>query len=51
MIKTIKHDKRTKHKKSKSLRSNIATHPFVMASVIAAIALVIWVILLQWLHI
>ena len=48
MRKTIRHDKRTKNKKGKALKSDIAFHPFVMASIIAAIAVVVWVILFQW---
>ncbi|CAN5196901.1 hypothetical protein BH11BAC6_BH11BAC6_14570 [soil metagenome] len=51
MIKSIKHDKRTKNKKSKALRSDIAIHPFVIVSVIAAVALVIWAILFNGLRI
>ena len=47
MIKIIKHDKRTINKKSKGLKSDIAAHPFVTVSIIAAIAVVVWVILFQ----
>jgi hypothetical protein len=45
MIKPVKHDKRAKHKKNKGLAANIAVHPFVLAGIIAAIALVVWGIL------
>jgi hypothetical protein len=38
-------DKRTKKKISKSLRSNIAVHPFVIVSILAALAIVIWAIM------
>jgi len=49
MIKPIILDKRAKNKKIKSLKSNIATHPFVIVPLLAAIALVIWVIMFYWL--
>ncbi|MBG9378322.1 hypothetical protein I5907_18940 [Panacibacter sp. DH6] len=38
----VKHDKRAKHQKSKSLSNNVATHPFVLAGVIAAITITVF---------
>lgn len=51
MIKPIRHDKRTKNKKSRALLCNIAAHPFMLAAVIAAVALVVWALLFYGLHI
>ncbi len=45
MIKPIKHDKLIRNKKSKSLKFNIAVHPFVMVSLLAALVMVVLVIL------
>jgi len=50
MIKPIKHDKSAKHKKSKALKSNIAVHPFVMVSILAALVTVILAITFFWLR-
>ena len=43
MIKPAKFYKSIKHKKIKSLGSNIAVHPFVIIGITAAIALVVLV--------
>ena len=51
MLKPIKHYKTAKNKKSKALKKDIAMHPFVMATVIAAVAIVIWVIMFNWFRI
>ena len=44
MIKFSKFDKRTKNKVSKRIRKNLATHPFVVVAIIAAISVTIWAI-------
>jgi hypothetical protein len=34
--------KMARSKKSKSVKSDIAVHPFVIASIVAAVAIVVW---------
>gem|GEM_PF-4003147 len=41
MIRPIKHDKSTRHKKSRSFRLNIAVHPLVIVTILAAVTLVV----------
>ncbi|MBS1660994.1 MAG: hypothetical protein JST68_08075 [Bacteroidetes bacterium] len=41
----IKHDKSSKHRKSKSFKSNIAIHPFVIFAITAALTLIIFLVL------
>ncbi|CAN5675654.1 hypothetical protein BH10BAC2_BH10BAC2_02640 [soil metagenome] len=50
MTQPIRHDKRTKNKKSKAVQANIALHPFVTITIIAAIAIVVWLILFEGLR-
>lgn len=40
-----KHDKRSRNRLGKAFKSNIAVHPFVMVSIAAALAVVVWVIM------
>ncbi|HRI20002.1 MAG TPA: hypothetical protein PLA68_03585 [Panacibacter sp.] len=51
MLKTVKHHKSAKNKKSKALKRDIAIHPFTIVTVIAAVAVVIWVIMFNWFRI
>jgi hypothetical protein len=51
MLKPIKHDTAAKHKKSKSVKSNIAVHPFVLAALMAAITIVVMGIIFLWLSV
>jgi hypothetical protein len=51
MRQRIQYDKRTKNKKSKALQNNIAMHPFATITVVAAIAIVVWLILFEGLRI
>ena len=41
MLKPIKFDKASKHKKSKGLRSNVSMHPFVLVAILAALTVVV----------
>lgn len=50
MKRPIQHDKRTKNKRSKAGQTNIAVHPFITITIIAAITLVVWFILLEGLY-
>ena len=42
MANPSKYDKRSRHKVSKRIRKNLATHPFVIVAIIAAIAVTVW---------
>jgi hypothetical protein len=42
MIKFSKFDRRSKNKVNKRIRSNLAMHPFVVISIVAAIAVTVW---------
>jgi hypothetical protein len=35
-------DRRSKNKVSKRIKNNISTHPFIVASIVAALAIVVW---------
>jgi len=48
MLRPVKHDKRSSHKKSKSFRSNMAIHPFVIAAILTALTLVIFICLIYF---
>ena len=45
MTRPIKHDKSAKHRKSKAFKSNISVHPFVLITIAAALAVVVFLIL------
>ncbi|HWB27971.1 MAG TPA: hypothetical protein VG738_21005 [Chitinophagaceae bacterium] len=45
MRKPVKHDTSAKNKKSYSVKNNAAVNPFVLVSILAAIAVVVWVII------
>jgi hypothetical protein len=45
-----KFDRRYKNKVSKRIRKNLATHPFVIVSIVAAIAVTVWTIAFLILH-
>lgn len=51
MLKPVKHYKGAKNKRSKALKRNIAMHPFIIVTVIAATAITIWVIVFNWFRI
>jgi hypothetical protein len=42
MANPSKYDKRSKNRVSKGIRKNLATHPFVIVAIIAAIAVTVW---------
>jgi hypothetical protein len=42
MLRLSKFDRRSKNKVSKRINNNISTHPFVIASIVAALAMVVW---------
>jgi len=48
MRRQIKHYKTHKNKRSRAVKGNIAVHPFVQASILAAILVVLVVIILLW---
>ena len=50
MIRPIKHYKTSKHKKSKTLKSNLAVHPFVLVAITAALAVVVFLIVVYFLR-
>jgi len=50
MKRPIKHHKASKHKKSKSLQSNVAVHPFVMVAMAAALTVVVFLIVVYFLR-
>ena len=50
MNRPIKHHKVSKHKKSKSLQSNVAVHPFVMIAIAAALTVVVFLIVVYFLR-
>ncbi|MFI5154934.1 MAG: hypothetical protein ACHQEM_02040 [Chitinophagales bacterium] len=50
MRKTRVIQKMARAKKSKSLRSNIAVHPYVIASIVASIAIITWAIIFEGWH-
>jgi hypothetical protein len=45
MLSRKRNNKKAKVKLSKSFRSNIAVHPFVIISIVAAVTVVVWVIM------
>ena len=48
MFRPIKHDKASKHKKSRMLKMNVSVHPFVLIAIIAALTLVVFVIVVYY---
>ena len=48
MLKTVKRYRSAKTKRAKAVKRNIAAHPFVIAAVIAATAIVIFIIMFNW---
>ncbi len=41
VIQPIKHDKASRHRKSKGFKLNLAMHPFVLIAIAAALALIV----------
>jgi hypothetical protein len=50
MVNSSKFDIRSRNRVSKRIRKNLATHPFVVISIIAAIAVTVWSITFLILH-
>ncbi len=48
MIKPIKHDTASKHKKSKAFKWNVSMHPFVLVAILAALTMIVLVIVLYF---
>jgi hypothetical protein len=48
MFRPIKHDKASKHKKSRMLKMNVSVHPFVLIAIIAALTVVVFVIVVYY---
>ena len=48
MLRPVKHEKTSRDRKSKSFKSNIATRPFVIAAILAALALIIFICLVYF---
>lgn len=48
MIRPIKHDKASKHKKSRMFKMNISVHPFVLIAIMAALTVVVLVIVVYF---
>jgi hypothetical protein len=48
MIKPIKHDTASKHKKSKAVKWNVSMHPFVLVAILAALTMIVLVIVLYF---
>ncbi|HEY4290445.1 MAG TPA: hypothetical protein VGN00_25270 [Puia sp.] len=44
MIKPVKHDKASKHRKSRAFRSNVSVHPFLLIAIAAALAMAVFLI-------
>ncbi len=42
MATASKYDRRSRNKVSRRIKKNLATHPFVIISIIAAIAVTVW---------
>lgn len=50
MNRPIKHYNVSKHKRSKSLKSNVAVHPFVVVAMAAALTVVVFLIVVYFLR-
>jgi hypothetical protein len=48
MIKPIKHYKASKLKKSKTVKLNVAVHPFVLVAMAAALSVVVFLIVVYY---
>jgi ABC-type multidrug transport system permease subunit len=48
MIRPIKHDKASKHRKSKMFKWNVSMHPFMLVAILAALTMVVLVIVLYY---
>ena len=51
MRRPIKHDRASKHRKSKALKANIAVHPAVIIAITAALAMVVFLVLVYFFRI
>ncbi len=51
MLKPVRHHKSAKNKRSKAVKRDIAIHPFVLVTVVAAVAVVLWAIMFNWFRI
>lgn len=47
MKQPIRYDNQAKNKKSKAVQANVAMHPFVTMTIVAALAIVVWLILFE----
>ena len=50
MIRPIKHDKSSKHRKSRGFKLNVSVHPFMLIAIAAALAVVVFVIVVYFLR-
>ena len=50
MIRPVKHDKASRHRKSRKLKSNVSVHPFVLVAIAAALTVVVFVIVVYFLR-
>ena len=48
MIRPIKHYKASKFKKSKTVKLNVAMHPFVLVAIAAALSVVVFLIVVYF---
>jgi hypothetical protein len=50
MIRPIKHDTSAKHRKSRGFKLNVSVHPFMLIAIAAALAVVVFVIVVYFLR-
>jgi hypothetical protein len=50
MIRPIKHDTSVKHRKSRQFKLNVSVHPFMLIAIAAALAVVVFVIVVYFLR-
>lgn len=50
MIRPVKHDKASRHRKSRKFKSNVSVHPFVLVAIAAALTVVVFVIVVYFLR-
>jgi hypothetical protein len=50
MIRPIKHDKASKHRKSRRFKLDVSVNPFVLVAIAAALTMVVFVIVVYFLR-
>ena len=50
MIRPTKHDTSAKHRKSRGFKLNVSVHPFMLIAIAAALAVVVFVIVVYFLR-